>query len=58
MSRTEIVAKRVERLKGLRNILLTKGGQLNEGEIKWIAHLEEQLEECGIFYIDNQEIAA
>jgi hypothetical protein len=56
MPRNETLLEKIQRLQGTRNILLTKGGTLNEGEKRWVEHLEEQLSEYGIFYENGEEI--
>ena len=51
---SETLNEKIRRLQADRNVLFTKGGTLNEGELKWIAHIEEQLAECGIYFEYNQ----
>ena len=53
MPRNETTLEKVQRLQATRNILLTKGGTLNKGELMWIAHIEEQLAGLGIFYNES-----
>jgi hypothetical protein len=50
MPRLETLEDRIYRLQARRNILLTKGGTLNEGEQRWIEHLENKLAEYGILF--------
>lgn len=58
MPRNETSLEKVQRLQADRNVLMTKGGTLNEGELKWIAHIEDQLAEYGIFYNQDQSKVA
>ncbi len=53
MRRSENLEARINRLQSDRLVLLTKGGELNSGEKAWIAHIEKQLEECGISFKDE-----
>ena len=51
--RNETTEAKIARLQGHKKVLLTKGGELNPGEIAWLKHIEEQLEECRVNSKDN-----
>lgn len=48
MPKSTTIEQKIYKLQATKNILLTKGGSLTQGEIDWIKHIEKQLFELGI----------
>jgi len=45
MQKAVDLADRISKLQATKNILLTKGGSLNKGELAWIDHINKELSE-------------
>lgn len=55
MPRGKTLEERIHYLKTTRHVLLTKGGVLNEAELKWIEHIEEELAKYGIIFPKDEQ---